>query len=76
LTKQLIKKYKEELKKEFQMWFADMVAKKLSNKKDNDEIQTSIIKPLHAKWLIKCHETLERDHEFITRAFKAVGIPC
>jgi hypothetical protein len=75
LTKQLIKKYKEELKKEFQMWFADMVAKKLSNKKDNDEIcertadidlQTSIIKPLHAKWLIKCHETLEIDHEFIT----------
>jgi hypothetical protein len=73
------------LKKEFQMWFADMVAKKLSNKKDNDEIcertadidlQTSIIKPLHAKWLIKCHETLEIDHEFITRAFKAVGIPC
>jgi hypothetical protein len=43
--------------------------------------QTSIykppfIKPLHAKWLIKCHETLERDHEFITWAFKAVGIPC
>jgi hypothetical protein len=51
-------------------------------KKDNDEIcertadidlRTSVVKPLHAKWLIKCHETLERDHEFITRAFKAVG---
>jgi len=28
---------------------------------------------LHAKWLIKCDETLERDHEFITQA---VGIPC
>jgi len=68
------------------MWFSDMVAKKLSSKKDNDEIcertadidlRTSVIKPLHAKWLIiKCHETLERDHEFITRVFKAVGIPC
>lgn len=40
------------------MWFADVVAKKLSNKKDNDEIcertedinlRTSIIKPLPAK---------------------------
>ena len=58
------------------MWFADMVTKKLWNKKDNDEIcehtadidlRTSVIKPLHAKWLIKCHETLEIDHEFITR---------
>ena len=28
---------------------------------------------VHAKWLIKYQETLERDHEFITRAFKAVG---
>ena len=59
--------------------------KKTFKKKDKDEIcertadidlQTSVIKPLHAKWLIKCHETLERDQEFITRAFKAVGIPC
>jgi len=85
LDQRINKKYKEELRKEFQMWFANMVAKKLSNKKDNDEIcertadidlQTSVIKPLHAKWLIKCHETLERDHEFITQAFNAVGIPC
>ena len=85
LDQRINKKYKQELRKEFQMWFANMVAKKLSNKKDNDEIcertadidlQTPVIKPLHAKWLIKCHETLERDHEFITQAFNAVGIPC
>ena len=82
LDQRINKKYKQELRKEFQMWFANMVAKKLSNKKDNDErtadidLRTSVMKPLHAKWLIKCHKTLERDHEFITRAFKAVGIPC
>jgi hypothetical protein len=38
LDQTINKKYKEELRKEFQMWFANMVAKKLSNKKDNDEI--------------------------------------
>ena len=38
LDQTINKKYKEELKKEFQMWgFADIVAKKLLNKKDNDE---------------------------------------
>ena len=64
------------------MWgFADIVAKKLSNKKDNDErtadidLRPSVIKPLHAKLLIKCHETLDRDHEFITQEFKACGHP-
>jgi hypothetical protein len=82
LDQTINKKYKEELKKEFQMWgFADIVAKKLLNKKDNDErtadidLRTSVMKPLHAKWLIKCHKTLERDHEFITQAYKACGHP-
>ena len=49
LDQTINKKYKEELKKEFQMWFADMVAKKLKKKKIMMKYvnaqQTSIYKP-------------------------------
>ena len=38
------------------------------------DLKTSVIKPLHAKWAIKCHEKLENETEFIKRAFEAVGI--
>ena len=60
-----------------------MIAGQLRDKNDtgDDERQsvkidlnTSVIRPLHAKWVIKCHEKLENKTEFVKRAFEAVGI--
>ena len=38
------------------------------------DLKTSVIKPLQAKWAIKCHEKLENETEFIKHTFEAVGI--
>ena len=54
--------------------------KKKSN--DNEErqsvkrnLRTSVVKPLHAKWVIKCHQKFEKETDFIKRSFEAIGVP-
>lgn len=75
------KRYKDELKSQFQKWYAQQIADKITSKgSDKVEIseislKTSVIKPLHAKWVIDCHETIAKETKFIVNSFTAVGLP-
>jgi len=78
------KKYKDYFKKQFHLWYSETLAKSLTEKKSNDneerqsvkvDLRTSVVKPLHTKWVIKCHQKFEKETDFIKRSFEAVGIP-
>ncbi|WAR01104.1 hypothetical protein MAR_007662 [Mya arenaria] len=51
--------FKDKLKSIFQTYYSDCVADKVKhNQSVNDiDLHTSAIKPIHAKWLMKAHET-------------------
>ena len=84
LDQNINKKYKDDIKKQFQLWYADEFTKLLKDKKSgNDDershvkidLRTSVVKPMHAKWVIKSHKQFEKEREFMKRSFEAVGIP-
>jgi hypothetical protein len=61
-----------------------IIAKSLTEKKSTDnkerqsvkvDLRTSVVKPLHAKWVIKCHQNFEKENDFIKHSFEAIGIP-
>ena len=75
------KKYKESIKTEFQRWCSSCIAKHINeNKSENRariseiDLKTSLIKPLHAKWVIKCHKEMERETDFLIKSFTYIGI--
>lgn len=78
LDQTINKKYKENIKAQFQR-----IAKEISCSKNKSgdraqisqiDLKTAVIKPLHAKWIIKCHQDMECETEFLIRVFTSVGI--
>jgi hypothetical protein len=54
--------YKDLLKSMFQNWYADEMGKNLckDNKKFEEiDMRLSVVKPLHASWLVKTHKQLK-----------------
>ena len=49
------------VKKKFMLWYSDQVIRALDEGKDIKDVEISlklsIVKPLHAKWLLKCTTT-------------------
>ncbi|CAG2215564.1 unnamed protein product [Mytilus edulis] len=72
------KVYKDILRAKFQDWYADEVAKFLKKKRKLDkfeiDMRLSVIKPLHARWLVKTQKQLETKNDLIRSAFEAAGI--
>ena len=71
--------YKDLLKSMFQNWYADEMGKNLckDNKKFEEiDMRLSVVKPLHASWLVKTHKQLKEKTDFIKSAFVAAGITC
>ena len=40
------------------------------------DMRLSVVKPLHASWLVKTHKQLKEKTDLIKSAFVAVGITC
>lgn len=66
---------------QFQDGYADTVAKFLKKKKKDDKLnkfdidmKLSVIKPLHARWLVKTHKQLAQKTHLIRGAFHAARI--
>ena len=73
------KVFKDELKNCFQTYYAEAVAKRRKLKtsgesSDHVDLRTSIIKPLHAKWIIKTFQKIAKDKEMFIISFNLVGI--
>ena len=50
--------------------------KKANNNEERQSVKvdlhTSVVKPLHAKWVIKCHQKFEKETDFIKCSFEAM----
>ena len=58
---------KQFLKRKFQSWYADQVTV-------NIETNLSVVKPLHARWLISFKNHIQNSREMIMKAFQMAGI--
>ena len=69
---------KQFLKRKFESWYADQVTKEVEKGTDvyyvTTETKLSVIKPLHASWLISFYDQMQNNHEMIIKAFQMVGI--
>ena len=75
------KEYKHALKDRYNQWYADQVAQQIDNIDDEDQIRTvkvdtrmTVIKPLHANWIIDVHQEMANKKNLILDGFKKAGI--
>lgn len=68
------------LEKEFQSWYSDIVLERLNGGETDDNMATmvdlrlSLLKPVHASWLVKSHETIVNQSEIISQSIELTGI--
>ena len=71
-------KWKSKTKLRFESWYADQVTKQIEKGTNiysvNIETKLSVIKPLHARWLISCYDHMLNSREMIIKAFQMAGI--
>ena len=69
---------KQFLKRKFENWYAEQVTKKIENGVNvlsvNIETKLSIVKPLHARWLISFYDHMQNNRQMIIKAFEMAGI--
>ena len=62
----------------FESWHADQVTKEIEKGRNvlfvNIETKLSVVKPLHARWLISIYDHMENNCEMIIKAFHMAGI--
>ena len=72
------KPIKDCLKHSFQAWYASQIEKQIQQNPDSPvtpvDFRLSIIKPLHAQWLIDTYDYIKSRPEIIVNGFKAAGI--
>ena len=66
------------LKDRFGTWYAAEVSKQLEKGTDiysiNIKLQLSVLKPIHARWLISFYDYLRNKPELIVKGFDQAGI--
>ena len=66
------------LKKKFEIWYANEVTKHLEKGANVYEIdvnmQPSILKPIHARWLIRLYDYLRTQQEMSRKGFDMLGV--
>ncbi|KAK3098237.1 hypothetical protein FSP39_017476 [Pinctada imbricata] len=71
-------KFKSLMKSEFQTYYANEVKIALEKGTDITEIDVDLrlskIKPIHAKWIVKCIDKLAHERELIATAFSKAGM--
>ena len=59
-------------------WLANEMSKQLRSGKAAADVKVSlkltVIKPLHAKWIVDLHNTLKDDKEMAINVFRSAGI--
>ena len=67
--------YKKEMKQHFTKWYAGLVKEALErNENVNINLQTSLIKEVHANWIISTHSEMEKKKDIIISGFEQAGI--
>jgi hypothetical protein len=71
--------FKHLMAEQFSNWYASQVASQLGDEEDNVEmvkvqLQLSVIKPLHAGWLMESISRLSEKHNLVYDAFEKAGI--
>ena len=69
--------FKQSMKSLFEDWYADEVAKQLEENEVNDvnvDMRLSVVKPIHAKWLVQSLQKLSGEKELIKRGWVQAGI--
>lgn len=67
--------YKRKLKEKFTDWYAAEVSQMdAADLLSVVDLRTSLIKPLHAHWLISTHEEMQTDLASVRRGFLQAGI--
>ena len=73
-------KYKQVMRNQFQMWFAEKVSSMVQEGLGADDIaartdlRTATIKPIHAQWLIRTQEIISNEVEVMKEGFRKTGI--
>ena len=69
---------KQFLKSKLESWYADQVTKEIEKGTNvysvNIETKLSVVKPLHARWLISFYDHIQNNREMIIKAFQMEGI--
>ena len=72
------KAYKAELKSAFITWYSDVITAGLREGKELTDItvdlRISVLKPIHAHWLMDVHAAISRRKDIIIDGFKKAGI--
>ncbi len=69
--------FKVTMKKQFTTWYADSVA---ANLKEPDtaykrvDLRISVMKPIHARWVVTTFDTLKKDREIVLRGWRQAGL--
>ena len=66
--------FKAEMKSNFSRWYADEVKQALDQGVSLDNLRASLIKPLHANWLMLAMTTLQHKRDDVCRGFEKSGI--
>ena len=73
------KPYKTALSTKFSEWYAGQINEQLMNGIGANSVKIkldlSVMKPIHAVWLIQVHEEMSRKNTLIKKCFHKVGIP-
>ena len=69
---------KEFLKIKFEMWYASQITEQLDKGRDiygvEVPLKLSILKPIHANWIIGLYDDLRNNTEMICKGFEQAGI--
>ena len=69
---------KQFLKSKFECWYAEQISKQLDDRSNVYDIQVplklSVIKPIHAKWLLGLYDRLQNSPYSIINGFEMAGI--
>lgn len=70
------KLFKDQLKSSFNSYYADQVTAKLGENLSVNtiDIRTSVVKPLHARWIMQAFDKLSSDKEMFVKSFEKCGI--
>ena len=70
--------FKQELRECFTRWYATIVKNDLDQGTElstiRPDLRTSILKPIHAHWLIEVHSSLSKKKDLIIQGFEKAGI--
>jgi len=81
----LNREYKEELKSHFHDWYSAQVIRQIDEREDETgevpissdvvvDLKTSVLKPIHANWIISTHENMSTRTDLIQMGFRQAGL--